>query len=241
VKRIFETLSQKWPEYLLEILVITIGILGAFALNNWNEERKMRELEHNYLISLMDEFTYNKQILESIIDQNDNILNDAREVISYTGPKKTTEITEKGLNLLMVKILANEVQFRPSEGVLTEIIGTGKLGVFRNKALRVELSAWSGNLLKIRFQEDEVGKSRYDLLDYIRSNVNIRKTFADSANYFEPSKFESNNLNILNDIYFENLIITFIGTTTSANKRYYPELLEKINLILSEISIELEK
>ena len=50
MKKILETLRLKWAEYLLEIIVIIIGILGAFALNNWNDFRKL-EKEENQLFS----------------------------------------------------------------------------------------------------------------------------------------------------------------------------------------------
>jgi hypothetical protein len=34
MKRILSTLKEKWPEYFFEILVLIIGIWGAFELAN---------------------------------------------------------------------------------------------------------------------------------------------------------------------------------------------------------------
>lgn len=49
MNRIALVLRKKWAEYLLEILVIMIGVMGAFALDKWNESRKERVEEKKLL------------------------------------------------------------------------------------------------------------------------------------------------------------------------------------------------
>lgn len=49
MKRIFQTLSKKWPELLLELIVITVGILAAYGLNNWSQRRAQKNSEMEIL------------------------------------------------------------------------------------------------------------------------------------------------------------------------------------------------
>ncbi len=55
MKRLLTTLYQKWPEYLLEILVIILGILLALYVEEWNEDRKDDEKGREYLLLLEED------------------------------------------------------------------------------------------------------------------------------------------------------------------------------------------
>jgi len=65
MKRILATLSQKWPEYLIESIVIIASIWGAFALDSWNDNRKQLAEEKIFLTNVSEnlildslQFTY---------------------------------------------------------------------------------------------------------------------------------------------------------------------------------------
>jgi hypothetical protein len=62
------------PEYLLEILVLIIGIYGAFALDSWNESRKEDAQEIAYLTDLKRDIQYDVETLNQFIKSNQRVL-----------------------------------------------------------------------------------------------------------------------------------------------------------------------
>jgi len=74
MKRIYSILKEKWPEYILEILVITIGIFGAFALNTWNESNISSAYEQKQLSFLKSELDENINQLDGVISNNELLL-----------------------------------------------------------------------------------------------------------------------------------------------------------------------
>jgi hypothetical protein len=90
MKKFLSAFKNKWPEYILEIIVITFGILGAFALNSWNEKSKieedelqiLQEIQSNLSLDSIDinenYFAHNMaiQLLDSLEEANENNLSD---------------------------------------------------------------------------------------------------------------------------------------------------------------------
>jgi len=77
--------SGSFPRYLLyalgEILLVVIGILIALQINNWNEARKNKQIEHKTLLAILDNLEEDASTLEKAIQRFElNLINIERMV-----------------------------------------------------------------------------------------------------------------------------------------------------------------
>lgn len=56
---------KNWKKYTLEFLSIFIAVISAFALNNWNDNRKDRESEQKFLIEISNGLTKDLEDVKS--------------------------------------------------------------------------------------------------------------------------------------------------------------------------------
>lgn len=237
--------DKSYSMYLLyasgEILLVVIGILLALQIDNWNDHKNIRNTEQQYLLALRDEFLFNREELARVTVRNkmnaDNMVN----LVNHMGPADP-EITEEEVGGLLRGSLSYEVQFNPSQGVLDEIISSGKLGIFRSDALRFALSSWSGRLHTVRLDEQELLRLRYITIDIVRNEGNLRKAIygpwlQDLG--INQTRFQNGNLTLLKSVPFEGHMVGVATMSLNLNNYHYPKLDEEIDKILILINDEI--
>ena len=237
-----ENKTGKYFKYAIgEIILVVIGILIALSINNWNENRKIRNTEQQYLHTLKEEFSFNKVELEKIMNRNSINAENAIKFINIMGPE-SPQITEDEFSFLLSGSLSYEVQFDPNQGVLDEIISSGKLGLFSNDELKFALSSWKGLLQKARLQEKELQRLRYLTIDIARNNSNLRKGLGPFIENWgiTPSKFKKGSLNLLQSLPFEGHMMGIATMSLSLNNNDYLRFSKEIDRILLLIDHELK-
>jgi len=137
-----------------------------------------------------------------------------------------------------------EVQYRPNQAVLDEIISSGKLAIFRDDKLKYALSSYYGKLYKVKFQEEEHSGLRRDIIALMNTQGNAKKMLiGEEWETFGigESKFKLGNLHLLQSQELENQLVDFILTSSYLNTHYYSELKQEIDIVLGLIDQEIVK
>lgn len=151
MKRIYSILKQKWPEYFLEIIVLIIGIYGAFALNTWNETRKDKLEERAILENLQNdlentiaEFEFLNTLRKDAIDASLHIFELSTDI------QKNSKYE---LDTLFGKTMIRPT-YNGKMGTLELLFSTGKISLIQNEEIKAKLISWPGMIDD--FKEEEV-------------------------------------------------------------------------------------
>lgn len=167
-----------------EIVLVVIGILLALQINNWNEDRKNRIYEKEYLIRLIEDLDHDQNDLSSVIISNSINLVLAEDALNKLG--SDTSILSRGnasqLAHNAVTIEKKEVIYKDSllsghfelenfgqqltwltktrifdltQTTINDLISTGKIEVIRDKTLKKGIqNYYSSSLRHIGNEED---------------------------------------------------------------------------------------
>ena len=83
-----------------EIVLVMIGILLALQVNNWNENRKLQNLESDFLEKIHQEFKNNKAQLEFILAIHKQSLKSSEYILdNYKNPQTPKDSLRKHLKI----------------------------------------------------------------------------------------------------------------------------------------------
>ena len=136
IKKIYRNFSENWISYGFETIVVIVGILIAFTLQNWNEARKDSIQEVKYLKRIQNDlaldtafFNRSVELCKQMAKQNQNALK-----VAYDEQK-----TLEQFRYFVDQINTYSIPFQIHNATYLDLINTGNINIFRNDSLKNEI------------------------------------------------------------------------------------------------------
>ena len=200
--------TRKYLKYAIgEILLVVIGILIALQVNNWNEDRKLRNEAQRIFESLNAEFRNNRKILKDRIDLLEHANKYVKAVLDLTGREESHLAT---INIdSIINLSLNYGNYNPTNSSIQEIISSGKLNLIKNNQLKDNLFQWIQTLEDTDedFKNQDL-QSVTMLETYLVKKISFKNGMIyHPLNYGdgESNLFDKKYEHMFNDLEFENL------------------------------------
>lgn len=144
------TLRHRWPEYLIEIVVIVLSISISFGLDQWKERRREAELEQLYLKTLADNLSSDIDKLHEVIPETQLVIRKARALLDRS--LASTPVTPAQLSDDLLDI-GRRPSFLAHDTAFADLRSSGNLRVIHDFALKNAMFDYYGDYESIKAKE----------------------------------------------------------------------------------------
>jgi hypothetical protein len=148
--RIRTTLRHRWPEYVLEVIVIVFSISLSFALDAWRESHHRHELEQLYLRTLDDNLQSDDHTLDDVIGGSNAVLASTRRLMALSQNPSAGSPERFRAD---VGSMVQRPSFVAHDAAFANLRSSGNLEVIRNFALKNALFDYYQDIEAIKATE----------------------------------------------------------------------------------------
>ena len=205
--KVIHLVKEMWPAYLIEIIVIILGISITLALEEWRDAGKENRLEQIYLKNLLTDVELDLQSLEQTSAATQKILARGNDLLTYIRKPAGNGISFNQVEADVLSILGRP-KFVSNDATFFDLKSSGNLHLIKDIRLKNLIFTYYNLAQNIRNDQDAEQQATITL-----SGSYFLKAFpmADPGNTTDRS--ESNALNDLSkNIEFGNNVLLRVTT-----------------------------
>jgi hypothetical protein len=235
--RVFKHLRSDWFRYGFETLAVIVGILIAFALENW---RDIKKEEHEILINLLNDLNDAKQ--QSAISINVELMSKQYSISDLNQQSNNNSLPlEFYTDSILYEVIWNVEMEVPVINSYSDIKNTGKTGLITNERIRRRFTNLELSINNLGDQVDDrlrVQQLRKD--DIAVKDLNfVRMISSRFPEIIVANEQENNYQMFLENPRIRNLIAVKLALTNGVI-RYRSELDAEIRSLISLLETEIE-
>jgi len=151
--RVRELIRDMWPAYLIEILVIILGISITLALEEWRDHSKEKELETIYQKNLLSDIEVDLQSLKYTIGSTQQIISKGEELLAFINSPREKPISPGQAEADLRQILQRP-KFISSDATFSDLKSSGNLHLLKDLRLKNLLFAYYNMAQNIKEVQD---------------------------------------------------------------------------------------
>lgn len=165
-------LGKSIPEILLEVIIVVIGILIAFLLDNWWDGVQRSREHKDILTSLELEFTENRRILRAEKEWIEQAKESSLKIL-LLDPKQINEDEEDNIDSFLYYILGIP-SFQPNNAAVEGLINSDKIKYLNNKLLEIEIAEWQAEIkIKNDLELEAAQRTEHTTINYLFDRISF--------------------------------------------------------------------